>query len=447
MKRAAKQALANLQGGGGGGGGGGGQQGAGGYSYSQPMPFEQLQSLAQSLAQGQLQPLQQEIANQQANLQQQLGQQTGLINSLTAELGPMVSGIAPAIQQTYQQAAQNQAQFAEGFSEGMREIAQGQAAQDAAFLQNVAGAPAAQVEQTQQAGAGGADALHGQGGYLPASSLGRAGAAFTAFGQTMPAVVARMGQQDVAALTSMSQREQASLAKQAADLMAQLPARSQEILLDLLQQEQAKFEANRQYRLQEVAAQQAAAALGWDRERWAAEMGIDQSRWEAEFGADVAAGQADARADRNQRRNEAKKARNKYLENIGDRVPKIYKELQREFASASSGGGGFDPTRPPGAQGATGPKKLKYQQAFNRIYGELKAAFGIPGKRGWKFGVRDAAVKKMIREYLASLGLRPPASVSPSALSGAGPGPGTGPPSAMGIPQYPYAGSVFPGGV
>jgi hypothetical protein len=205
-----------------------------------PLTNAQLQLMATQMAQADLLPQQQALDRERQRALEQAKNQQSLIAGLTAATGGIVGQIAPTIDDAYRQAAADQAGFAQGFAGDMQQIAEQQAAQNAADLSKW-GAPAQQIANVEAAGQGAQDVLYGTQGYLPATTLGQQGAAMTAFGAQMPGVVTRMGQEDQRLVAYEAQQQARGFADQAAQLAAQLPGLRRQYVQELLQNEQNKI--------------------------------------------------------------------------------------------------------------------------------------------------------------------------------------------------------------
>jgi hypothetical protein len=394
--------------------------------YETPIPLPQLQQQAGQLASSQLQPSMQEIARLQEQAIRQADQQANLAGGLAQGMGQMVQNIGPQIQQQYQQAAETQAGLARGFSGALEGLAQQEAAANAALLENVAGAPAEQIQNVQQQSQGAADPLYGTGGFIPATAMGREGAAMAAYGSTMPAVVARMGQQDAASARNLGQQQSGDLQRQAADLQAQLPGMTQQVLQQLIDREQAKFENNRQFqfqkeqfnyqkkqaiadfKLQAQAAKAAAIAAGIADKKWLAEFNLEKKKTLAqmqdmEFAqqmdiADLeldwaklkasAAKDAQKNKDRNVR---SQKAREGELKDLRSDMQRYAKSLVKE----STRFGQTRTTRPP----------------LNQALKLVKQAYASEIRQLQKqYGVKPARITQLIRAALQEAGWDPVSS-------------------------------------
>lgn len=134
--------------------------------------------------------------------------------------------VGPAIQQAYQGASRDTAAFAKGVSDALASIGQG-AATDATAQIAAQGGP-----QTVTSGLadGGAAALYGMGGAIPASQLAREGAAFTSAASFLPSTAAGLGiealrDMDASRLNELRQLE-AERPGTVLDMMNQLVERS-----------------------------------------------------------------------------------------------------------------------------------------------------------------------------------------------------------------------------
>jgi hypothetical protein len=274
-----------------------------------PLTNQQLQLLATQMAQADLLPQQQALDRERQRALEQAKNQQSLIAGLTAATGGIVGQIAPTIDDAYRQAAQDQAGFAQGFAGDMQQIAEQQAAQNAADLSKW-GAPAQQIANVEAAGQGAQDVLYGTQGYLPATTLGQQGAAMTAFGAQMPGIVTRMGQEDQRLVAYEAQQQARGFADQAAELAARLPGLRQQYIQDLLSQERDK-----------VALQMALKELGLNAQAQKFGQQFDLARLDADIAADAADQAADA-ADRQSELRDARRDRNKARRERADKKAK-----------------------------------------------------------------------------------------------------------------------------
>lgn len=170
---------------------------------TQALNNHQLNHLANQI----LHPIQAQ-ANHQAQATQGFG--TALAN--------IYGDIAPTVQHAYDNAANQTASYANGFSSGLQALAN-QGGDDAAARLAAQGAPQQQIQNVQGVANGASDALYGAGGYIPASSLQREGAAWTAAAAQAPTWAGTMAQQDATRLRMEAIQQ---MALQRPQLMQQL---------------------------------------------------------------------------------------------------------------------------------------------------------------------------------------------------------------------------------
>lgn len=386
MSAAAKAKLKKL---GKGGGGGGGSQGAGAQPWVEPYTLTQIQALAQQLTQAALLPQQQAIDLAQQEYMAQAAAQQAAIQSYSQQAATQLEGIGPRVQGVYQDAAGAQAGFAKGFSDGLRQLAEQQAAEQAAILERQ-GAPAAQIAQVQglSGDAGSGDVLYGLGGYLPAASLGREGAAWASAASMLPQQALAQGQEGLRAAQWEAAQQGKQFRAQLADLAAQAPGIYQQTMQQLLGNEREKWAAR-------LAAQQFQADVG-------------QQQWENQFdvataASDAAAAQAGALADAEKEAAKAaaarKKARAAYITDISENIPRLYQDyLDQLQNNGDDTGGGLN--APPG--GGAGGKTPTKTGAMTFIYGTLKTTH-TTGKGKWRYRVNDKLVRRKIEEYLTGI--------------------------------------------
>jgi hypothetical protein len=238
--------------------------------------------------------------------------------------------------------------------------------------------------------------LYGTQGYLPATTLGQQGAAMTAFGAQMPGIVTRMGQEDQRLVAYEAQQQARGFADQAAELAARLPGLRQQYIQDLLSQERDKVALN--MALKELGLDAQAQKFGQQLDL--RQQGLQEAAFAADQQAAVADAQAEAKAAKQDKRQQFNQDRRKYKETIGKGIVSAYGRLETGSSSTPSFGS------PPGA---TGGKKPTFQQAMRSIYSDLKAQYGT--RRGWRYGITDKAVRRMIRQFLAGKGIKPSAPV------------------------------------
>lgn len=416
--------------------------------FLQPLDTAALEAMAASLAQGDIQPAQQAIALQQQQAGRQSEQQQGLIRNLTGELGGMVAPIGGQIQQTFRSAADDQASFAKGFSDGMRLLAERDAQQNTDDLTRLAGAPASQIGQVQQASQGGTDALYGLGGYNPATSLGQQGANWAAYGNVLPAVVARQGQQDAGAIANAYRDTTTDLGQRSADLAAQLPSLTATRRQTLLDRELQKLEmrrnitdSNRSYQLQVQAAKEAIRQFGIQAGQSQQEIDQRIREFEANFGLETQKyldslpggplydppGGTGGKTGPTQAQRET--AIGKFVSAVGD-VQKTGTQLGL-LTTSTSGGNIFGS----GDKQTTYKPSLSWTQAMSKLRKAYSAQ--IAGLR--KLGVAPGRITNLLQGLLVQMGYTQPRGVSfnpntwgnpwtttipSSSVGGSGPGPG-----------------------
>jgi len=209
---------------------------------------QQLIELATQQAQAAQQPQidlyrqQQEAATQRA--QQNAAFQRDLAQALAQALG----NVAPAVQNTYQEAGRDQSAFAKGFSDTMRKIAEGDVGQQNKQLE-MWGAPQEQMLSTGPWDAA-ANVTYGLGGFIPAQTFSREGAAFTSAARMLPATALGQGQRQASAALYEGSQEVAGIDAELSKLIAGLPAQTQKYLADLQGQQfdYQKWFADQEYR-------------------------------------------------------------------------------------------------------------------------------------------------------------------------------------------------------
>lgn len=404
MKQAASAALKKGKKTGGGGGG------ASSQPWIEPYTLQQIQALAQQLTQSALLPQQQalDLAQQEYMAQAQAQQQaiTGYAQDAAGQLGQ----IGPRVQGVYQDAASAQAGFAKGFSDGLRQLAEQQAAEQTRILEQQ-GAPASQIAQLQglSGDSGSGDVLYGLGGYLPAASLGREGAAWSSAAHALPSVALSQGQEGLRAAQWEAAQQGKSFRAQLADLAAQAPGIYQTTMQSLLGNEREKW-----------AARLAAEQFGFDVDQQAFENKVTLTQLQRDAAA-AARAAADAAAERNALR---KKARNEYLSDIGDGINRAFKEYLSQLGPGSSSGGGEGGLNtPPGGATASAPKPDRAKAAAY-IYSVVRSKYERQSKTGWAYRVSDKLVRRKIQEFLDGV-------LGVGAAGGSGGGAAGGPPIDM----------------
>lgn len=162
-------------------------------------------------------PAQQQIAAAQAASSQAAKNQAQTIQGYYQALAGILGNIGPATQAGYSTAAGNDAAFGKGFSDGMQHI-QDQTGAEATNIAGIAGA-APPTAPTSDA----ANALYALGGYIPASTMNREGAAFGAAANLLPATAAGQGAASIRQVGAQQALDQQGFTKQLADLAAQVP--------------------------------------------------------------------------------------------------------------------------------------------------------------------------------------------------------------------------------
>src|SRR3990170_770031 len=423
-----------------------------------PMSQEDMSAQIGSMVSSQVGPEQAMLQAEAQRLAGQTSAQSNQVSGLYQGLGQMLQPIAGSIEQTYQTAAQSQGAFGKGFSAGLEMLANQQGGQDAAFLQQQ-GAPQGQIEGVQNVGQGAGDVLYGLGGYLPATTLNREGAAMTSYAQTLPAVAARAGQQEIARINEEAGAAQAEISSRMQALAAQLPGMRAEAAQQLWAQELEKaktawsiIESNRKYQLDVQAMKLSAKIAGSDvsNQEWdnllaagynpmtgeampveppsgTGKVNVAASEqagiWMDSYGNAMLDANGNVRPWKAKKPTKAASKRPAYLEEIGKGIDSAYKTV---FSQINRGGttasGEPNLNAPPGSADTapSGPTTPTYAQAYKAIYAYLHTTYGTgPGK--WKHGVKDRVIRRRIREYLAGLSIYPPKPLT----SVGGPGGGT----------------------
>ena len=170
------------------------------------------------------------------------------VQGMYAALAGMLGSIGPSISSNYQAAANTELAGGRGF--GDQEAARGVAEGDkAAGYLTAAGAPQAAIEGAKAAagGEGSGNVVYGTGGYIPATTTAREGAAFASAGAMLPAQAAGLGRQELRAVLEEALKSQAEFSDKIAELRAGRGAGVQKIIQDFMEQDRAE----RALRLQE----------------------------------------------------------------------------------------------------------------------------------------------------------------------------------------------------
>src|SRR6516165_9216122 len=233
-----------------------------------PPPLTDEQQIEAWVRAAQL-PQMQAIQNAQAASQAQYAQQVESTKGYYQALASLMSGIGDQTRAGYSQAAGADAAFGKGFSDGMAQI-QAQGGAQTSNLLGVAGAPAAQTAQATAdlGGTGATNALYAVGGYIPATTMEREGAAFGAAADLLPLKEAGVGANTIQNLLAQQRVDNAKFAQQFSDLAAQVPGLSLQYGQQLATQKAtaARDAFNQKIAVQKLAdAELNAAALQRDR--------------------------------------------------------------------------------------------------------------------------------------------------------------------------------------
>lgn len=393
----------------------------------------QLKNEAESLVQSEYAPIEAEWLRQQKAEQARMAKEAQAITGYAQGAAQLVAPIAGQVAQTYQAAADSQANYAKGFSTGMQEI-QNKAAAEANAELAKHGAPAGQMQQPTTAAS---DVLYGVGGYIPASTMSREAAAFSSAAAMLPATELGRGQQLLGSRLAASGETQREIDSRLSELKGRYPGlyaqalrqlerdqlTAQQDYRQLQQQERQNQQQDRNLRIQER------YLLGSERKTGADVTGIDPVTGQPTFEATSTAAQIAAQAAQAAQRaagaakkETAKKgaARKTAVANRGSALSKA-REQAFDVAQGLAGkppkrnpdpGSIFNPGRylTPGGKGTNNPNaaeregRATWSQAFAQVY----AAIDAEGLKG-RYGIKDAEIRKIIRQRLLSLGFKPPA--------------------------------------
>lgn len=284
-------------------------------------------------------------------------------------LANIYGGIAPTVQHAYDNAANQTAGYANGFSTGLQLTAdQTNQAANASLAQQ--GSP-----QQLNSGAGASDALYGAGGYLPASSLQREGAAWTAAAAQAPTYAGNQARQDATRLRM-------------------------EAIQQMAQQRPQIMQALRDFELQKYAARINAGYLG------VASQNAKTSRFNANVNAantahDNAVQDKGDKADKN-------KDRQEFFNNVSDDALDAAHDLTDGKPNPN-----YNQYQPPGP-GNPETIQFKWGEAYKRLWNGY-------GKKLLRKGYPKSRVKQMIRESLISAGFHPPKKAGPGGHVGGQP--------------------------
>lgn len=199
--------------------------------YKQALAQAKLDLAAQS------QPIKDEITQNDATATQRTQDASDNATALSKILG----NIGPQVQDAYSQASDRQGVLAKGFSDGMQAALNKSGASDNAFLAKQGAPKGQQIDPNKSKAAG--DVLYGLGGYVPASTFNREGAAFTAAADMLPGTALLKGQEMGKAISMSAQAADTLLQNRLTELAGQLPgnAESNYAKLQSLAIENAKF--------------------------------------------------------------------------------------------------------------------------------------------------------------------------------------------------------------
>jgi hypothetical protein len=152
-------------------------------------------------------------------------QRADYMQMVYANFARFLQGIPGAIQGIYSEAANRTAEYARGSEMGLR-LQEGQSAHGVQDVLNTIGAPAGQAPPQY----GAAERLYALTGYLPAATLTGQGAAWGAYGATLPGIYAQKGIADIAAALAESGKRKTEItdellkigASESADILKQL---------------------------------------------------------------------------------------------------------------------------------------------------------------------------------------------------------------------------------
>lgn len=187
-----------------------------------------LLKLVNQLVQSQIGPERQRLERERALAAERAKSRGEALQGFSGATAEILKGIAPATEQTYANAADRQSIFAKGFSDGLK-LQQTQGAGEANALLAQQGSP-----QTIAGDTGASDVLYGLGGYIPASTLNREGAAFTAAAQQLPVSELARGKQDFTRSLVEGEEQQKQYGQQLIDLAAKAPGLKAQALTQVI---------------------------------------------------------------------------------------------------------------------------------------------------------------------------------------------------------------------
>lgn len=193
----------------------------GGLGAYKPPTMKELMDQAKELAEIQIGPQVTLYKQQQDQAIADAERRAKLQAQIGAALAEVLKSQGPEVAATYRAAGADQAGLASGFSGDLRESAAADAQKINELLDSI-GAPSAQHVDTAPTDAA-ANVLYGLGGYLPASTLGREGAAFAAAADLLPQTATGQGAQLAANELHAGADAKKQLALQLAALETQRP--------------------------------------------------------------------------------------------------------------------------------------------------------------------------------------------------------------------------------
>lgn len=372
------------------------QQQGGSWLDEGPMTQADMWALAGQQAADALVPEQQELEREQRRAAQEAAAQQGLIRRLAGDLGATVAPVAGNMQQAYQQAAAAQGALAQGFSGAMAQTAQAEAARNAADLAKWGGQ--VQAGDVAAASQGASDPLYGTGGFLPGASLAQQGASWGAYGASLPAVVARMGQQDAGNVASAYAALQKDLSDRAAELAAKLPGLRAQFMETLKQDELSRAsyrQAMKAFGLDQQAAGAARKQQQFENQITASQNELDWAQFQAqeEQAQEQRRSGGEGRSTPKKRREARENLEALFSSNAAQVAKALTVVVEHDFIPDEK-------------------KMVPLAQAIKAVR-QMFAQEILATKRA---GVKDTAITAMIRRFLASLGYN--TAPAPTASSG-----------------------------
>lgn len=397
-------------------------------------PVSSIQELAQTLVEGSVLPQRQAIERERQLAQERAQARAQTLRGFGQAQAEFLEGIAPRTEQTYQAAAGATSAFGKGFSDGLK-MALGESAGEANALLEQQGSP-----QRVEGGEGAADVLYGLGGFIPASTLNREGAAFTAAAQRLPATQIGVSGQQAARALAEGEQEQEVFGQQLIDLAAQIPSLQAQTVQRLLefqeqirqfdvQARQSRTEADRnfwleqkQLKLQQAAAALNAEALGLEKKQVEAALtgaipkgfpGAGGPTFETQLEAAEAASKATkVRGERQEKRRgrqrEARRNRESSLlevrETAFERARALYEGETIENPNPRYKGDLLTPNEP---KTITRVRRPSYQDALDNIMRELWPEISRFANKSGKSALRRRLLKH-VRDALRVAGFRRP---------------------------------------